>query len=74
LKIYKPLGTDKIPEELTQAGGNTLRPDSHKLIKLTEVNRGISLSSTTYKTLFNILLSRLTPYVDKIIGDHQCGF
>jgi hypothetical protein len=35
---------------------------------------GISLLSTSYKILFNILLSRLSPYVDKIIGDHQCGF
>jgi hypothetical protein len=24
--------------------------------------------------LSNILLSRLSPYVDEIIGDHQCGF
>jgi sorting nexin-29 len=22
----------------------------------------------------NILLSRLDPYIDEIIGDHQCGF
>jgi hypothetical protein len=36
--------------------------------------RGISLLSTSYKILSNILLSRLTPYADKIIGDHQCGF
>jgi len=35
---------------------------------------GISLLSTTYKILFNILLSRLTPYAVEIIGDHQCGF
>jgi hypothetical protein len=35
---------------------------------------GISLLSTSYKTLSNILLSRLSPYVDEIIGDHQCGF
>jgi hypothetical protein len=34
----------------------------------------ISLLSTTYKILLNILLSRLSPYVDEIIGDHQCGF
>jgi hypothetical protein len=27
-----------------------------------------------YKIVFNILLSRLTPYAEKIIGDHQCGF
>jgi hypothetical protein len=30
--------------------------------------RGISLLSTRYKTLSNILLSRLTPYAEEIIG------
>jgi hypothetical protein len=36
--------------------------------------RGISLLPTSYKILTNILLSRLIPYADEIIGDHQCGF
>jgi hypothetical protein len=36
--------------------------------------RGISLLSTSYKMLSNILLSMLIPYADEIIGDHQCGF
>ena len=36
--------------------------------------RGISLSPTIYKILSNILLSRLIPYAEEIIGDHQCGF
>ena len=36
--------------------------------------RGISILPTTYKILPNILLSRLTPYVEEITGDHQCGF
>jgi len=36
--------------------------------------RGISLLSTTYKILSNILLPRLTPYAEEIIGDHQRGF
>jgi hypothetical protein len=36
--------------------------------------RGISLLSATYETLSNILLSRLTPYAEEIIGVHQCGF
>jgi hypothetical protein len=36
--------------------------------------RGISLLSTSYKILSNILLSRLTSYVDEIIGNHECGF
>jgi hypothetical protein len=34
----------------------------------------ISLLSTSYKMLSNILLSRLSLYSDEIIGDHQCGF
>ena len=29
---------------------------------------------TTYKVLSNILLSKLTPYAEEVIGDHQCGF
>jgi hypothetical protein len=33
--------------------------------------RGISLLSSTYKILSNILLSRLTAYAEEIIGDHQ---
>jgi len=36
--------------------------------------RGISLLPTTYKILSNILLSRLTPYAEEIIGDDQCAF
>jgi hypothetical protein len=36
--------------------------------------RGISLLSTSYKIVSNILLSRLNPYIDEIIGDNQCGF
>jgi hypothetical protein len=36
--------------------------------------RGISLLSTSYKILTNILLSRLVLYIDEIIWDHQCGF
>src|SRR5215831_10162697 len=36
--------------------------------------RGISLLPTTYKIMSNILLSRLIPYAEEIIVDHQCGF
>jgi sorting nexin-29 len=35
---------------------------------------GISLLSTSYKIVSNIHLSRLSPYTDKIIGDHRCRF
>jgi hypothetical protein len=34
---------------------------------------GISLLSTLCKMLSSIL-SRLSPYINEIIGDHQCGF
>jgi hypothetical protein len=48
----------------------------HKKGGKTDCNnyRGKSLLSTSYKMLSNILLSRLSPHVDEIIGDHQCGF
>ena len=36
--------------------------------------RGISLLSTSYKILSNILLPRMTPYANEIIGEYQCGF
>jgi hypothetical protein len=40
------------------------------VIKLTNNYHGITLLSTSYKNF----LSRLSPYIDEIIGDHQCGF
>jgi hypothetical protein len=48
----------------------------HKKGDKTDCNnyRGILLLPTSYKILSNILLSRLSPYRNKIIGDHQCGF
>jgi hypothetical protein len=48
----------------------------HKTGDKTDCNNycGISLLSTSYKMLSNILLSRLSPNIDEIIGDHQCGF
>ena len=30
--------------------------------------------STSYKILSNMLLSRMTPYANEIIGEYQCGF
>jgi len=36
--------------------------------------RGMSLLPTMYKILSNILLLRVTPHAEEIIGDHLCGF
>jgi hypothetical protein len=98
LKKYKSPGSDQIPAELIQAGGEILLSEIHKLINSvwnkevfldqwkessivpihkkgdkTDCNnyRGISLLSTSYKILSNILLSRLVPYIDEI--DRLCG-
>jgi hypothetical protein len=35
---------------------------------------GITLLSTSYKILSNILPSNLSPHIDKSIGVHQCEF
>jgi hypothetical protein len=45
-------------------GNESLHQDSN--------NNGVL--STTYRILSNILLSRLTPYAEEIIGERQCGF
>jgi len=34
----------------------------------------VTLLSTTYTILSNILLLKLTPYVNEIMGDHQYSF
>jgi len=34
----------------------------------------VIIEATAYKILSNVLLSKLTPYAEEIIGDHQRGF
>jgi len=45
-----------------------------RLTKQTVKYRGIFLLLATYKTLSYIVLSSLTPNVEEINGDNQCGF
>jgi hypothetical protein len=63
-------------EELPQQWKESIFVPIHKRVDKTDCNnyRGISLLSTAYKILSNILLARLTPYVNEIVSDHQCGF
>jgi hypothetical protein len=63
-------------DELPQQWKESIIVPIYKQGDKTDCNnyRGISLLSTAYKILSNILLARLTPYVNEIIGDHQCGF
>jgi hypothetical protein len=63
-------------EELLQQWKESITVSIHIKDDKTYCNnyRGISLLVTAYEILSKILLARLTPYVNEIIGDHQCGF
>jgi len=63
---------EELPEEWKES---TIVPIYRKVNK-TDCNnyRGILLLPTTYKILSNILLLRLIPYAEEVIGDNQCGF
>jgi hypothetical protein len=63
-------------EELSHQRKESIIVPFHKKGDKTDCNNycGISLLSTSYKNLLNILPSRLSPYIDEIITDHQCGF
>jgi hypothetical protein len=63
-------------EELPHQWKESIVVPNHKKGHKTDCSnyQGTSWLSTSYKILSNILLARLTPYADEIIGDHQCGF
>jgi hypothetical protein len=63
-------------EELPEEWKELVLVNIHKKGAKIDCNnyRGTSLLPATYKLLFNILLSRLIPYEEEIMGDHQCGF
>jgi hypothetical protein len=74
--IHKLINSVWNKEELPDQWKESIIVPIHKNDDKTDCNnyREISLLSTSYKILSNILLSRLVPYIDEIIGDHQCGF
>jgi hypothetical protein len=63
-------------EELSEGWKESIIVPIHKKGDKTDCNnyRGISLLPTTYKILPNILLSRVIPYAEEILENHQCGF
>jgi hypothetical protein len=63
-------------EELPDQWKESVIVPVHKKSDKTDCNNYcvISLLSTSYKILLNILLSMISPYIDEIIGVHQCGF
>jgi hypothetical protein len=75
-EIHKLINSVWIKEELPDQWKESIIVPIHKKGDKTDCTnyRGMSLLSTSYKILSNILLSRLVPYIDEIIGDHQCVF
>ena len=75
-QIHKLIVSIWNKEELPEQWKESITVPIHKKGDKTNCNnyRGISLLTTTYKILSNILFSRLTPYAEEIIGDHQFGF
>jgi hypothetical protein len=73
--IHKLRNSIWAKEELPQQWKESIIvPDYKKGDKIVYSNsRGISLLPTTYNILSSILSSNLSPYVDEIIGDYQCG-
>jgi hypothetical protein len=61
-------------EELPQQWKESIIIPIYKKGDKTNNYRRVFLLSTACKILSNIILTRLTSYVNEIIGDHQCGF
>jgi hypothetical protein len=62
---------EKFPEEWKESIIESIYKNGNK----TDCSnyRGTSLLSNTYKILYNILPSRLTPHAEEITGNHQRG-
>jgi hypothetical protein len=74
--IHKLIISVSNKEELRDQWKESIIVPIHRTGDKTDCNhyRRKSLLLTSYKILSNILLSRLRPYIDEIIGDRQCGF
>ena len=75
-EIHKLIISIRNKEELPDEWKESIIVPIYKKGDKTDCNnyRSISLLSTTYKVLCNILLSTLIPYAEEVIWDHHCGF
>jgi hypothetical protein len=75
-EIHKLIHSIWNKEELPQQWKESIITTIYKKGDKTNFNnfQGISLFSTAYKILSNILLAKLIPHVNEITGDHLCGF
>jgi hypothetical protein len=75
-EMHRRICSIRNKEELPQQWKESIIVPIYRKDDKTDRNnyRGISLLSTAYKMLSNILLGRLTPYINDVIGDRQCRF
>jgi hypothetical protein len=75
-EIHRLIRSTWNKEELPQQWKESITVPIYKTGDKTDCNnyRGISLSSTAYKILSSIIITRLIPRVSEVIEDHQCGF
>jgi len=75
-EIHKLISSIWNKEELPEEWKELIMVPTYKKDNKTDCcnYRCISLLPTKYKILSHILLPRLTPYTEKIIGDYQRGF
>jgi hypothetical protein len=73
---HKLINSIRNKEELCEKWKESIIVPTYKKGDKTTCNnyRGISLLSSTYTILSNVLPSRLTPYAEEITGGHQCRF
>jgi hypothetical protein len=73
-EIHKHINSMWNKEELPDQCKESLIVRIYKKGDNGDCYHGTSFLSTELKNLSYILHSRLSPYIDEIIGDHQCGF
>jgi hypothetical protein len=73
--IHKLIKSTRNKEEFPDQWKESIIVPIHQMGDKTECNNyhGISPLSNSYKIVSNILLSRLSPRIEEIAGDHQCG-
>jgi hypothetical protein len=74
--IHKLIHSVWNKEELPDQWKESIIVPVHKKSDKTDSNnyREVLLLSASYEMLSNIHFSRLSPYIDEMTGDHQCGF
>jgi hypothetical protein len=72
-EVHKLINSIWNKQELPEQWKESIIVPIYKKGDKTDCNnyRGISLLSATYKILSIIILSRLTPYAEEIVGDHH---